>query len=464
MNKEGQMLTINSALLARAVLAAQLGMQFGGERDVYQAAGYDRSISLEKYLAAYRRGLGKRLVNLWADDTWRVEPVLWDGEERYVAGATNPFLLAWNAVSAGGQLFTDGETSGGLLAQLRYLDQMVGLGHYGLLVFGLRDGRELSEPAEKGSMGGPQDLLFAKPYPEVFAKILDVERDKRNPRYGRPTLYQVTTRTTTNEATETATVHWTRCLHVAEGGDGIYGLPRLEAVWDRLTDLLKIYAATGEGAWRLMSPSYTVEAQEGFEQPDTDSPEWENLTNSVDEWVHSLRRAIFLEGNKINALAGDLKDPGPAINANMDMIAGITGIPKRKLTGSERGELASSQDADSWAGEIATRQANYAWPNVLLPCINRLRWYGVLPDPHDTLWAEWPSLVEENRVTEGDAADKAASALQKAGVQPDPVDFVTVYLPSLDATKVTSTGSVTDGAAGLGGGGMALNGAFFQYP
>ena len=141
-----------------------------------------------------------------------------------------------------------------------------------------------------------------------------------------------------------------------------------------------------------------------------------------------------------------------------------------QLTGSERGELASSQDADSWAGEIATRQANFAWPSVLLPCINRLRWYGVLPDPQATLWAEWPSLVEENRVTEGDAADKAASALQKAGVKPDPVDFVTVYLPSLDATKVSSTGSVTDGlgvlgADGLGGGGMALNGAFFQgYP
>ena len=47
-----------------------------------------------------------------------------------------------------------------------------------------------------------------------------------------------------------------------------------------------------------------------------------------------------------------------------------------------------------------TRQANYAWPNMLLPCINRLRWYGVLPDPKGPLWAEWPSLVEENRVTE----------------------------------------------------------------
>lgn len=470
MAKDGQMLTINSALLARAVLAAQLGMQFGGERDVYQAAGYDKVISLEKYLAAYKRSLGKRLVNIWADDTWRLEPVIWDGEERYTGETTNPFLVAWNQVSTGGQLFEDGETSGGLLAQLRYLDQMVGLGHYGVLVFGLRDGKELSEPAAKGSMGGPQDLLYAKPYPEVYAKILETERDRRNPRYGKPTMYQVTTRTTTQEATETMRVHWSRCLHVAEGGDGVYGLPRLEAVWNQLTDLLKIHAATGEGAWRLLSPSYNVETQEGYELPDADSPEWANFSGQVDDFVHGLRRWLSLEGQKLNEIAGDLKDPKPSIEINLDMIAGITGIPKRKLTGSERGELASSQDADSWAGEVATRQANFAWPNVLLPCMNRLRWYGVLPDPLATLWAEWPSLVEENRVTEGEAADKAASALQKAGVKPDPVDFVTVYLPSLDASKVsgvdrTDGSNGMDGADGLEGGGLALNDAFFlNYP
>lgn len=474
---EGRMLTINSALLARAVLAAQLGMQYGTKRDVYEAAGYDKVIPLEKYLAAYRRGLGKRLVNVWADDTWRLEPIIWDGEERFSAETKNPFLLAWNQVATGGQLFDDGETSGGLLAQLRYLDQMVGLGGYGVLVFGLRDGKDLSEPAEKGRMGGPQDLLYAKPYPEVYAKILETERDRKSPRYGKPTMYQVTTRTTTQDATETMRVHWSRCLHVAEGGDGVYGLPRLEAVWNQLTDLLKIHAATGEGAWRLLAPSYSMETQEGYEPPDADSPEWESFSGQVDDFVHGLRRWLSLEGQKLNEISGDLKDPKPSIEITMDMIAGITGIPKRKLTGSERGELASSQDADSWAGEIATRQANFAWPSVLLPCINRLRWYGVLPDPLAMLWAEWPPMVEENRVVEGDAADKAASALQKAGVKADPVDFVTVYLPSLDATKVVAASATpdetnmtdgsdgSDGSDGLEGGGMALNGVFFQgYP
>ena len=141
------------------------------------------------------------------------------------------------------------------------------------------------------------------------------------------------------------------------------------------------------------------------------------------------------------------------------MIAATTGIPKRKLTGSERGELASSQDAQAWTDEIETRQTNYAWPNILLPCINRLIWAGVLPEPKGLISCEWPSLLESDKVQEADAADKAASALQKTGIQPDPADFVTTYLSRLDPTKVIA-------APAVGGGGLALNSAYFpeHYP
>ena len=459
-NGVGREITVNSALLARAMLAAQLGMQFGGDRDVYQAAGYDKSISLEQYWGVYRRGdVAKRLVNVFPDDTWRKPPVIYDGDEKWEEGTSNPFLLAWDEIATGGQRFDDGETGGGLLAQLRYLDQLSGIGSYGILVLGLRDGKNLQEPFERGSVNGVQDLLYARPYPEVYAKVLNTERNKSNPRYGKPTLYQVTMRTEGENNTETANVHWTRVLHVAEGGDGVYGVPRLEAVWNRLTDLLKIFAATGEGAWRLMAPNYTVETQEGYEPPDDDSEEWATFSGQIDEFVHSLRRWLSLEGYKINELSGDLKDPSAAIEANISMIAAATGIPKRKLMGSERGELASSQDAANWADEIETRQTNYAWPNILLPCINKLIWCGVLPEPQDVLSCEWPSLMESDGVQEADAADKASKALTQAGIQADPQDFVTVYLPRLDPTKVTATIPTQEG------GGMALNSAFFpNYP
>jgi hypothetical protein len=459
LNKPRGRLTANEALLARAMLAATLGMQFGGQRDIYAAAGYDRAISLDQYWATYKRGdIAARLINIFPDETWRKAPILYDGEEKWTEETANPFLLAWDEIASGGQLFDDGETGTGLLAQLHALDKLVGVGTYAVLVFGLRDGKTLAEPVERGAVSGPQDLLYARPYPEIYAKVLNTERDRSNPRYGKPTLYQVTMRTEGENVSETVNVHWTRVLHVAEGGDGVYGVPRLEAVWNRLGDLLKIFAATGEGAWRLMSPSYTLEAQDGYEPPDDDSDDWSNFSDNVDNFVHSLRRWISLEGYKINELTGDLKDPSAAISGNLDMISATTGIPKRKLTGSERGELASSQDAQAWVDQVETRQQNYAWPNVLLPCINKLRWYGVLPEPTAALWCEWPSLLESDRVQESEAADKAASALQKAGVLADPADFVTVYLPRLDPTKAI--------AAPAGGGGLALNsGAYFpDYP
>lgn len=455
----GNQITINSDLLARALLGAQLGMQFGGERDVYQAAGYDRTITSTQYWGVYERGdIGRRLINVFPDETWRKPPIVYDGKERWTEESTNPFLLAWDTLASGGQRFDDGETSIGLLAQLHALDQFVGAGWYGLLLFGLRDGKALSEPVERGALGGPQDLLYARPYPEVHTKILQTEPNKAHPRYGKPTLYQVAIRTINKSATETINVHWSRVLHVAEGGDGVYGVPRLEAVWNRLTDLLKIFAATGEGAWRLMSPNYTLEAAPDYEQPADDSTEWAKVSDSVDEFVHSLRRWVSLEGYNLKELGGDLKDPGPAISANLDMIAAATGIPKRKLTGSERGELSSSQDAQAWTDIVETRQHNFAWPNILLPCINRLIWYGVLPEPSDIVSCEWPSLLESDGVQEADAADKASKALQQAGIQADPADFVTVYLPRLDPTKVL--------AAPAEGGGLALNNAYFPagYP
>ena len=63
--------------------------------------------------------------------------------------------------------------------------------------------QRVERAGREGEHGGRKICYLPSPIPEVFAKILDVERDKANPRYGKPTLYQVTQRTTTNEATET---------------------------------------------------------------------------------------------------------------------------------------------------------------------------------------------------------------------------------------------------------------------
>src|SRR5690606_27397069 len=77
-----------------------------------------------------------------------------------------------------------------------------------------------------------------------------------------------------------------------------------------------------------------------------------------------------------------------------------TGIPKRILIGSERGELSSEQDENNWAARVTERRGNHATPRIIRPTIDRLIRYGVLPQPaggYDVEWPESDSLGEEKR-------------------------------------------------------------------
>lgn len=434
----GNKLQINTELLGRALMAASLGMQFGGERDVYTAAGYDRVITPASYVETWRRGdIAKRIVNAFPDETWRLAPALCDGEETLLLNPNNAFLTAWQQIVIGGQLFEDGETQGGLLADLRMVDRLTGLGRYGVLLFGIRDGKALSEPAERGSMKGPQDLLYVECYPEIYAKIMEVDTNEASPRYNRPVIYQLTTHGG-NETAKISTVHWTRVLHIAEDGGKVYGVPRLEAAWNRLTDMLKTMAASGEAAWKLMQPGYVLESEDGYEAPDQGSEEWTQFKTMIDDFVHNLRRWFTADGMKVTTLGGKLQDPSHTMEWNINLISAATGIPKRILLGSEAGELASSQDDQNWADVIETRQQNHAWPRILLPAVNKLRWYGVLPEPSGAISAKWQPLVKSNKGEINQAAASAADAMQKAGIRPDPEAFVRAYLPDMDPTKVTT--------------------------
>ena len=48
-------LTVNKIYQGRSELAAQLGKQFEGERDIYKQAGYPTNINFEQYKGKYKR-------------------------------------------------------------------------------------------------------------------------------------------------------------------------------------------------------------------------------------------------------------------------------------------------------------------------------------------------------------------------------------------------------------------------
>ena len=62
--------TFASILLERSQLAASLGKQFDGDRDLYKVLGYASIISFESYKGRYKRGhIAGQIVNRPTADT-----------------------------------------------------------------------------------------------------------------------------------------------------------------------------------------------------------------------------------------------------------------------------------------------------------------------------------------------------------------------------------------------------------
>jgi hypothetical protein len=113
----------------------------------------------------------------------------------------------------------------------------------------------------------------------------------------------------------------------------------------------------------------------------------------------------------IKELTAQVSDPSKHVSVLLDLIAGTTGIPKRILIGSERGELASTQDETAWNSRVDERRRNYAEPMILRPFIDRLITIGVLPQPRDGYVVEWPPIFTPSEEQQAKVAETKAKAL-----------------------------------------------------
>jgi hypothetical protein len=447
-------LRANGVLSDRLNLAQQYGLlTFGNKRrDVYAAAGYDKSIRFEQYLACFQRqDIAQRIVSAPVVEAWRYPPTLLDGIDTAEGAEGTPFTNAWLRLVNSAR--DDAETRPGIVHPLTRLDLVSRIGRYAVLFFGLNDGKAPEEPAEANSLRDISDLLFVSVYDEGSARIVGWETDRTSPRYGKPTLYELVSIESGQQTTLRA--HWTRCLHVADGvlTNDLFGTPALEPVWNRLIDIQKIMAATGEAGWTVMQPGYIFSTRDGYELSDDGA---EQRQEQIDEFVHGLRRFLEVNGYEATTLSSQLQDPTGAITNALRLISAATGIPLRKLTGSERGELASTQDDENWIDFIEARQRQHLAPVIIEPFVNRLLWLGVLPPPSSgayTVW--WPSLRKNDPHRQAQIADISAQALQKIGATVDPRAFVAAYMPDLPVDAVSASPRL-DAAKG---GGLADNAA-----
>jgi hypothetical protein len=118
-----------------------------------------------------------------------------------------------------------------------------------------------------------------------------------------------------------------------------------------------------------------------------------------------MRRIFKTRGVKVNSLGADTSDFSPQAHTILDLICGTIKCPKRIFLGSERGELASSQDRENWNDRIANRQKAFAFPFVVKPLVERLLAYNYLSKPSDPFFVRWSlastlSLKDKSEITE----------------------------------------------------------------
>jgi hypothetical protein len=367
----------------------------GPLRDLDAECGYPPEIRPEDYRAMFEReGIAARVVKLEPDETWRSPPEVYDDED---PENTTDFEQGWQNLVAYPNLVLD---------YLKRWDTLSRLGRYAVLIVGVDDPAPTLEqplPHRKRNEDGSWEespikrrLLYLRPVSETNATFTraDLVSDKNNPRYGLPEFYHCNlgdpeeagigvigaeARTTT-----TTKVHWTRVLHLPADGaleSDMYGPPAMRDVYNRLMDMRKTLGGSAEMFWKGGFPGVSFEVNPNLMDA---AVKTEDLKQAIEDYTNKLKRYIALTGVSAKSLAVQVADPTPHMEVQYEAVAVAKDMPVRILKGSERGELASSQDQMRWNGRIMGRQLGHVTNRILLPFVYRLIEVGVLPPPAQT--------------------------------------------------------------------------------
>lgn len=441
---------VQNILSERYALQRRMNSFMDPRRDIYEECGFpSEPTTSEQYNLLYERDpIAARVIEVYPEETWGVQPTVYEKGDQE---ATTPFEKEWDEL--GGSLsitpsYYKDEKGSVIWSYLKRLDEVSGIGRYGVLLVGIDDGKPLDEPVDGyypipdftgqertieeeiidqlaspslnpipgGSKGRvKRKLTSLRVFPEHLAKVIAVETDQASPRYMYPVMYQITISDPRVESaaiganTATLNVHWTRVLHVADGlkTHDVYAPPRCRAVLNNLISLQKIYGADGEMFWLAGIPLWSFETQTSL-GGDVDVND-EQFRDAMEKLWNGLQRYIRTSGLNAKAMTTQVADPTNHINIHIEAICIKLNIPKRIFSGSERGELASSQDEGSWKDKVKKRQDTHATPHIIVAFINMLINMGVLTPPgEDGFHVRWPD------VTATSAGEKATILLQRA--------------------------------------------------
>jgi len=368
-----------SLALDRYNMRTQAGLTYGTDRDLYATLGSKTKLEPKDYRERYERGgITERIVEAYPGGTWSGGATIVEDPKPDV---DTPFELAVV------ELFKRLD----VWSIVQRADILAGLGRYSVLLIG--EAGKLNTELKR--VTSADKVLYLTPYSEEFAKIEKSVSSTSDPRFGLPELYTLTF----GDTKLNRKVHHSRVIHVAEGllTNDVMGKPRLRAVWNYLDDLEKIVGGGSEAAWKRADPGIQADLDPDVEM-DTDDEA--ALEDEIDEYMHGLRRFMRTRGVNLNMLQTQVAAFGGNATAVLQLISATTGIPHRILTGSERGELASTQDRNNWNDRITERRRDFAIP-LVSALIDKLIAINALPEPseYEVTWPEIEELDESEKAT-----------------------------------------------------------------
>jgi len=453
------------ALNVMTTRADMLNKLFDPRRDIDEECGYPKVITEEQFRAMYDREMGRRVVNVYPEETWKRFPTINEDPD---PEKNTPFEVSLDTL----------DSKHHLLHYMQRADELSGVGHYGVILWGLNDGKHLNEPVEgweqweettgtprAGKVTGPKrKVIYIRVLDESLVRIATYDDEVTSPRYGKPKTYTITLSDPRNQESGAvatpanmtdSTVHWTRISHIADNRktSEVMGTPRMEPVWNRLCDLRKVLGGNGEMYWRGGFPGVSLETQPGLENATLDE---EATRTMMFNYMNGLQRYIALTGMSAKSLAPQIADPTSSFDAQIKAICITIAVPYRVFMGIEEGVIAGDQATKAWNGRLSNRQGRYVTPMIIDPVLQRLVDYGVLVPPKVPQGWEvaWPDITAPGEKETAEVAALKTEAFAKyvgGGVDAliPPLEFLTLICGLDDDVATAILDAALDHIAGI---------------
>ena len=415
---------LNNAFMGRDIRTPLYDGAFG-TRDIDAECGYPESIQPVDYVRMYERhDIAARVVDIEANECWKEYPSIYETEEE----RETAFEKAVDKLVSKTNLYS----------YLLRVDRISGIGRYGVLFIGFDDGKEFSEPAPGYDDSGPLDspgnakVLYYRVMDETAATIDEFENDKTNPRFGQPKFYTLQfaehvgtgAAPTLTPTSESVKVHWSRIVHVADNltTSEVFGMPRMQNVFNRLYDLRKINGGSAEMFWKGGFPGYSFEVDPKAGEFSADDKT--ALKQETKAYSEGMQRYLTTVGVSVKSLSPQVADPTPNVLNALRIIAITKGIPFPILVGNETGQIAGTSQAMLWGERVAFRRNMYVTPHIIRVTLDRLIQAGAIPAPepidgeesnYTVKWVPLATLTEVERAQVGKDLTEALARYSTAG-------------------------------------------------